>query len=203
MQVTQPAKYQKKKISHSKYFDQKKLNTLTKVITDNIASIYDYFNTPYYNGEKLLCSRCFVHGGDNKSALNFYYNADYRVHFKCRTHACEDNFGTSVISLIRGGLSHSIYNWSSPGDKEASFKETILFLLQHFSLDWDNIQTTDIVAANKDFNYCQTLEDLNFKKPDEKVFDRDFYVNSVDIPAEYFIKRGYTKAILNKYDVGT
>ena len=95
-----------------KYKDQTKLKALTNLVVKHIDKIYNYFNIePSYKNDTLMKSSCFIHGGDNTTALNLYYNADIRVHYKCRTHQCEDIFGSSLISLVRGGLSQARYNW--------------------------------------------------------------------------------------------
>ena len=70
-----------------KYNDQAKLNALTDLVVQNIDKIYSYFNVDIsYRNDILIKSPCFIHGGDNPTALNLYYNADIRVHYKCRTH---------------------------------------------------------------------------------------------------------------------
>ena len=44
-------------------------------------------------------------------------------------HMGEEIFGNSMVSLIKGILSRVKYNWEKEGDKEASFKESVEFLL--------------------------------------------------------------------------
>ena len=105
--------------SHSthKYNNQARLNALTDLVVQNIDKIYSYFNTEVsYKNNILIKSPCFIHGGDNPTALNLYHNADIRVHYKCRTHQCEEKFGSSLISLIRGGLSKERNKWQMNGD---------------------------------------------------------------------------------------
>ena len=127
-----------------KYKDQAKLNALTDLVVNNIDKIYSYFDTePSYKNNILIKSPCFIHGGDNPTALNLYYNADIRVHYKCRTHQCEDIFGSSLISLVRGGLSRVKYNWKTEGDKEASFNETVEFLLNITQQNFGHIKSDE------------------------------------------------------------
>ena len=104
-----------KKTWLSKYKDQAKINELTEIVLDNLEDIYDYFDVDHHRGQKVYFSECFIHGGDNRTALNLYYDADYRVHYKCRTHGCEAHFGTSLLSMIRGGLSRIKFNWIVTG----------------------------------------------------------------------------------------
>ena len=72
-----------------KYNDQAKLNALTATAVQYIDKIYEYLDPEIeYRNETFIKSRCFIHGGDNPTALNLYHNGDIRVHYKCRTHEC-------------------------------------------------------------------------------------------------------------------
>ena len=187
-----------------KYNDQAKLNALTALAVQNIERIYGYFGTEIsYRNDILIKSSCFTHGGDNPTALNLYYNGDIRVHYKCRTHQCEDLFGSSLISLVRGGLSRTRYKWKVNGDREATFNETVDFLLkitaqnfdslssEHASIDGDKLQFSSLVSG--------------FTMPESALtgIRRDFYRSKVEIPSSYYLQRGYSIEVLDKYDVGT
>ena len=125
-----------------KYKDQAKLNALTDTAVQYIDKIYEYLDTEIeYKNETFIKSRCFIHGGDNPTALNLYHNGDIRVHYKCRTHECEEVFGSSLISLVRGGLSRLKYGWKVKGDREATFNETVEFLLEFTRQDFNNISS--------------------------------------------------------------
>lgn len=150
-----------------------------------IEEIYDRFHIRFVQRGKLLTSYCAIHGGDNTTAFNLYHQADIYVHFKCRTHHCEDVFGNTLISFIRGLLSHSKYNWTSSGDQIATFAETIEWI-QEF--------------LESDASTCNHLG-LFLKSPESKLISGKI-IPYLNIPSEYFIKRGYTKAILQKHQVG-
>lgn len=188
-----------KKTWHSKYKDQAKLNELTQVVLNNLEDIYEYFDVNSHKGQKVYFSECFIHGGDNKSALNLYYDADYRVHYKCRTHGCENHFGTSLLSMVRGGLSRIQYGWSVPGDRTVSFDKTVEFLLNRYKLDFNGMKGQDIDHGNHEFN--KMVSNLAANKAKGSI-TREFYRDKVDIPSKYFIGRGYSPETLDKYDVG-
>jgi hypothetical protein len=189
-----------KKILHSKYKDQTKLNKLTEIVLDNIEDIYDYFDVESHRGQKVYFSECFIHGGDNRTALNLYYDAGYRAHYKCRTHGCESHFGTSLLSMIRGGLSRIKYGWSVPGDKTVNFDQTIEFLLDRYKLKFNGLEGQSIDNGNHEFNKLVT--GLIGSKPSGTI-TRDFYRDKVEIPSQYYLQRGYSIEVLDEYDVGT
>lgn len=186
--------------SLSKYRDQEKLNKLTEIVLENLEDIYDFFGVDHHRNEKIYFSNCFIHGGDNKTALNLYYNADYRVHYKCRTHECEEHFGSSLLSMIRGGLSHIKYGWEKPGDKAVNFDQTIEFLLDRYNLKFNGLKGQSIDHGNHDF--CRVVNGLTSEKTKGKI-TRNFYRSKVEIPSKYYLQRGYSIEVLDQYDVGT
>jgi len=190
----------KDKKNKSPFKDQAKLNTLSDLVLKNIEYFYEFFNAKPFRGKKLYSSKCFIHGGDNKSALNLYYNADYRVHYKCRSHGCEKNFGTSLLSMIRGGLSHVKYSWQYPGDKEVSFDDTVAFVLDKLQLDFGQLKRSVIDTSNHDF--CKLSQAIN-REATEGVVSKEFYRSRVEIPAPYYIDRGFSIEVLDEHDVGT
>ena len=187
-----------------KYNDQSRLNQLSRIAVEYLDQIYDYFGVePSYKNNTVVKSTCFIHGGDNDTALNVYPNGDFCVHYKCRTHQCEDHFGTSFISLIRGALSRFKYKWKKVGDREASFNESVEFLLNFTKQNFDSLEKNNISGVEK-MKFCGMIN--RFEKPNVSVgkqITRDFYRTNVEIPSQYYLKRGYSIEVLDKYDVGT
>ena len=108
--------------SYKNKYDFGKINSLSKIAINYLDEIYEYFGIKRsYKNEILIKSCCPIHGGDNPTALNMYYNGDFKIHYKCRTSQCEEHFGNDFISFIRGCLSRFKYNWEKEGDKEATF----------------------------------------------------------------------------------
>lgn len=190
-----------KKTWRSKYEDQGKINQLSDLVLKNVDDIYDLFGVEHRRGEKIIFSECFIHGGDNTNALNLYHNADYRVHYKCRTHQCEKHFGTSLLSMVRGGLSKIKYGWSSAGDKTVSFDQTIDFLLDRYKIKFNNLDSEEIKVGN--YEFCKTINALGQSQKEKGKITRDFYRDKVDIPSKYYLDRGYSIEVLDDYDVGT
>ena len=112
-------------------------------------------------------------------------------------------FGSSAISLIRGGLSKVKYGWKIRGDKEASFNETIDFILEFTQQDFDSLKGWD---TNLDTDKIQFSSLINtFESPIAQVegIDDEYYRSSVDIPSQYYLQRDYSIEVLDKYGVGT
>lgn len=195
---------QQNKMSHSNYNDQAKLDKLCWDAADKIEYIYEYFDVQIkYRNDQVIKSCCPVHGGDNPVACNFYPAGNQVVHWKCRSHNCEDHFGKTMIGFIKGCISRKKYDWSQKGDKEASFKEAIDFLLHITNQNFDSIKVDDhsSIEMSKFSNLVWTMIGEDQQIPDNAI-TRDFYIRNIDIPAKYYLDRGYSEEVLIKYDVG-
>ena len=187
-----------------KYNDQAKLNALTATAVQYIDKIYEYLDTEIeYRNETFIKSRCFIHGGDNPTALNLYHNGDIRVHYKCRTHECEEIFGSSLISLIRGGLSRLRYGWKVKGDKEATFNETIEFILEFTQQDFKNLSSRNSTLDGDKLRFSSLVNGFTMPSQQKEGIQKEFYRSKVEIPSQYYLQRGYSIEVLDKYDVGT
>ena len=189
----------KKSTKNKTYHSSDVLNGITNCILEDIELLYETFGVRHQIAGHVAYSRCFIHGGDNPSALNVYHRPDYRAHYKCRTHGCEHHFGSSIISLIRGALSHRVHGWTVAGDPEVSFNDTISFICKSWDIDYNNITPTKIDTTHTKFNAI--VKALSEDRPQGQ-FKREDYIKSVQIPSPYFMDRGYSAAILCEYDVG-
>jgi 5S rRNA maturation endonuclease (ribonuclease M5) len=187
--------------SYKNKYDFGKINSLAKIAINYLDEIYEYFGIKRsYKNEILIKSCCPIHGGDNPTALNMYYNGDFKIHYKCRTSQCEEHFGNDFISFIRGCLSRFKYNWEKEGDKEATFSESVNFLLKFLNKDLNSLESeTKNIEKMKFGSMVNSLHSDDAKKG---LITRKEYRNRVVVPAPYYIDRGFSKEVLDEYDVG-
>jgi hypothetical protein len=189
----------KKYHSHS----QQELKVICDSLCDNIEEVLSSLDIyDYRDNSKMLTMPCPIHGGDNDSALNLYYEGDsYRGNWKCRTHQCEKHFKGSVLGFIRGVISSQKYNWSQQGDKMCSFQEVMSFAKSMVSNKIEAELMFGNIKQDKN-NFARIVN--NFVNPPltENKISRQSAISNINIPAEYYIKRGFSTQILKKYDVG-
>lgn len=189
------------KMYHSKYKDYGKLKTLSRLAVKYSDQLYEYFGIQKsYKNEILIKSVCPIHGGDNPTALNLYYNGDYKIHYKCRTRQCEEIFGNDFIGLIRGALSRLNYNWEGSGDQTASFSESVEFLLKFLDQDFDTLSSENVNVEKLKFG--SMVNAIDETSPHKGVITRESYRERVQVPAPYYEKRGFSSEVLDEYDVG-
>lgn len=192
---------QKNKSPSYKYKDYGKLNELSRLGAQHIDQIYEFFGvTKAYRNEMLIKSVCPIHAGDNNTALNMYYNGDYKIHYKCRTHQCEEIFGNSFLGFIRGCLSRHRYKWEKEGDKIAPFSESVEFVLNFLGKDFDALESETVSIEKMKFGAIANT--FSKKKTRGLGITQDQYRDKVAVPAQYYLDRGFSKEVLEEYDVG-
>ena len=185
--------------SHS--ISQNQLHTLSQDILDNIEAIFGYFGINNLRCDhKKYVGACPVHGGGKDDAFNLYHQGPSYI-WKCWTHQCEDTFIRSPVGLVRGLLSHKKYNWSGPGDDVVSLQETVSWLLSFLGKDLDQFKINEDDVEK--LTFVRQVDNLTkIRKSECLKILRNQIRKTLDIPSKYYIDRGYSKNILDKYDVG-
>ena len=146
---------------------------------------------------------CPIHNGDNPSAVNIYHQGEsYRGNWKCRTHSCENIFKGSIIGFVRGVLSSKKYGWINNGDNTCSFKEALDYCMLFLNKDMKSIKISKY-DKNK-ITFANIVNHIKLKSAQAGISSvtRDSVRKSLNIPAQYFIDRGFSAQILDRYDVG-
>lgn len=183
-------------------YDQNQLKQLSDIVCDDIENLLSYLGIDSYKiFEKMVTMCCPIHGGDNDSALNLYHQGDsYRGNWKCRTHQCEQIFKSSIIGFIRGCLSHE-HGWSKDGDEMVSFNDAVDFAVKFAKQDLNSLKTDNKIKEKNIF--VNTVKNITQEQQSEiKVVPRNLVIRSLNIPSSYFINRGFSKEVLIKYDIG-
>lgn len=183
--------------------DQTQIQYLGDLLCDDIDNLLSTLNIESYKKlDRMISMSCPIHGGDNESAFNLYYQGDhYRGNWKCRTHQCEETFKGSIIGFVRGCISHNAYGWSKPGDKTCSFGEALNFARSFIKQDLPALKISKKIKEKHSFintvRYIKNNQNNNKNK-----IPRDFVQKNLQIPSQYFINRGFLPKTLIKYDVG-
>jgi len=191
-------------IKKSRSYSQHQLKALSDYLCEDIDNLLDSLNvTDYRMFDRMIAMKCPIHGGDNNSALNLYYKGDsYKGNWKCRTHQCEETFKGSIIGFVRGCLSKQ-QGWTGPGDPMISFEEAV-----DYSIKFSKKNPKDLKINKKEIEKNNFVNIVNNIQSDSKNKDnipkiaRSTIIKNLDIPSLYFLNRGFSKEILNKYDVG-
>lgn len=197
-------KLMKKKTYRS--YSQTEIKNICDDLCSNIEEFCDSLNLDCIHNGKMITMSCPIHGGDNPSALNLYHgvdgNYDYSVgNWVCRTHHCEKIFQPSIIGFMRGILSVSEMNWQNAGDEMYPFSKTVELALKILKKDFKDINVSNINKEKNNFSrHIHTISTPEIKHVPS--ITRETIRNTLNIPSQYYLDRGFSSTILDKYDVG-
>lgn len=180
------------------------LSKLSNIVVDDIDRLFRYFKIPLFYGQTRVHIPCMIHGGDKFNSLNLYIGGGYDMPFiwKCRTHHCENIFKKSIIGFTRALLSAK-NGWSCKDDEMVKFMDTIRFLCDLYRVDIGNIKENPGEAEKNKFVYlannAQARKEV-IQAP--QAVSREKVRRFLKIPAEYYLRKGYSAEIIDKYDIG-
>lgn len=168
-----------------------KLNDTAEHIIENIDLFLDYFNVDVRENAANFSGPCPIHtGSDNDHAFIMYKNTGTWV---CNTHGCHNIFKKTPVGFIRALLSSRKNHWKSHVDnsKIYSFHQTLEFI-EGFLKE----RPVTLFKKKRKINQRQ-LSNIQYKVP------LDRFLQQVKLPSEYFLQRGFSDNVLQKYFVGT
>jgi len=181
---------------------QSELHDLSEKVMDRFDKLLEHLGLDLAMSRKMYYGACPVHGGDKDNAFNLFYTGrSYRGNWKCHTMQCERFFKSSVIGFVRGVLSNQKFGWEGPNDKSVSFHDATQFLLDFIAEDGESIDPVTQQSIDK-ARFIQNAATLVSAPEKKSGVTRTQIRRNLSIPAEYYINRGYSSEILNKFDVG-
>ena len=185
-------------------YNQNELKLICDALCDDIDTVLEKLGIEYKQAGRMVSMSCPIHGGDNPSALNLYPEGEtYRGNWKCRTHGCENTFKSSIIGFIRGVLSHNQLGWMKEGDNSVSFSVAINFAKQILKDDFNGIKVSKTQIEKSTFSsFVGNVATKDRPAETATLVSRSAVKKSLNIPAQYFVNRGFSPTMLGKYDVG-
>lgn len=182
-------------------YEQEKLACLSEKLVDDIESILDHFEVKYSRAGKKLVGPCPVHGGSGNQNWNLFTEGNsFRGNWRCHSQHCEQHFKASVFGLIRGLLSRQ-NGWMSSTDPKVGFAETVKWCEK-----WTKTKLKDIHIDEAELNKANFVSKAKVHlvdvEPPKHIIDRNLVRSSLRIPSAYFLKRGFSEKVLDKYDIG-
>ncbi len=182
-----------------------KLNRINEIVCEDLPLLFATLNLDFMNMGKYYAGACPIHGGDNASACTVYreeWNDAPPGFWKCRSHHCQNRmqegrrpFSKNIIGFTRGALTAR-----SSSTKPFDFRKTVDFLCLTYGINLKTLKVTEAASKDKrDFLALTRQYGLDVKKGIDRAKVRD----KLTVPSPYFLGRGYTPKILDKYDVGT
>lgn len=176
---------------------QYRINQLNEIACGNIDELLHKLNITYRKNGKLYFGICPIHeDADNPTAFNLYPESNPRGLWYCRTHHCEQKYKKTIIGLIRGVLSKET-------GLDAGFAKSLSWLCEFCG--YKSIEDVPLpdqrVLINRRLDNSYKAFSI-IPQSNESCWNRWMVRQKLEIPATYYIKRGYSENILDKFDVG-
>ena len=175
-------------------------NQINRLINSNIEKFIEHFNVRLSSDSKKFSGSCPLHyNSDNENALLLYKNTGI---WRCNTNHCEQIFTKYPIGFIRGLISSKKLGWQSNEDtkKIATFEETVRFVSEFFDKSQEKIIIPEKINAEA-IEKQSFIKQVNLFKQNKALNNRENFRSQI-IPSDYYINRGFSPEILDKYDVG-
>ena len=175
-------------------FDRNRINALTEIAANNLNLILDDLDIRYRHTNRMAYFACPIHGGDNPTALNIYYEGySVKGFWRCNTKKCHEKHGKTLISFVRAVLSAGL-------NQKVSFGKTVDYICKVLGQRLDDIEVDDAYFAKR--NYIQSQYTMREVKSQTGLLSRAQVRNRLSIPADFYVKKGFDPKILDSFDVG-
>lgn len=161
-----------------------KINAISDLASEHIDLILNDLNLRYEQIGNRFTLSCPIHDSDNRDSMTIYkYGKLCNGNWICFTSHCEKEWGSGLFNFIRA-------YFTKLNGRQPSYNEVVNYLMK-----FTNPEDIEIQKVNK----------TNFIKQQENVLcvPREIIRKRLIFPSAYFIERGFSEEILDKYDVGT
>lgn len=189
--------------SENPYLDNVILHEICSQLCDRIDEFFDEQGIELRRSGRRFVGRCPVHGGRSPFGLNFYPDGqEVRGYWECLSDKCHLQFPRSAIGFVRGVLSHDKHGWQKKGDRAVSHRETVDLICQFLKVKINDIKVDRTVYDRQKFS--NNVEFITRKVPATHgvLCTQSQLRKMTDMPANYYLERGYKAETLNEFEVG-
>ncbi len=184
---------------------------IIELLVENIESVLKHFDIEYSIHEDIIRMACPVHSSDNPESLTLYLTGHtISGNWACWSHACEseillDSFsngetiererGRDIFGFIRGVLAEK-------KDRHVEYSEAIHWAKEFLGYESKAIEHKD-TEQNTKRDFVRSVRILLKEREEQSgEISREEIRQSLTIPAQHFLGRGFQKETLDRYDVG-
>ena len=168
---------------------------LSNQLFSKLPQLLKYFKVEFIEYPNRLAFACPIHGGDNPEGCSIFTDGNTaKGNWNCWTQHCEEEYGRNLFGFVRGVLSNQKAS-------DVSILETAKFCLEFLDLDVKELDILTDIESNNEIK----LLDIFKRSPERSSLDvdRQTVIDTIQIPADYYLRRGYKEETLTKFDIGT
>jgi len=197
-------KMQAKSLNYSKKkkrsYKREDLQKIAMLLSEKLPDILEYFQVEYRVNGEMAVGRCPVHDGDNDHAFNIYLEPSEEYpqpgNWNCWTSRCHENWKPDVFGFVQAMLTRI-------KGKEVSFIQGVDWICSFLGIDQNGLKSISLVGDIEKSRYLNAMSNLKKQAAHQKgLVEREKVRKYLQIPSDYYMDRGYSSGILDKYDVG-
>ena len=167
---------------------------LSNQLFTKLPQLLRYFEIETTEYPNRFAFPCPIHGGDNLEGCTIFTDGNTaKGNWNCWTNHCEEEFSRNLFGFVRGVLSNQRAS-------KVGVYDTVKFCMEFLKLDISQLDLLEDIESNGDIK----LLDIFDRKPERSspTIKREDILDTIKIPATYYINRGYTPEVLTKFDIG-
>jgi len=170
------------------------LEHISELMIESVTDLLDHFDVSYTDGQHTISFACPIHDGENPTGSSIL-KRDIG-NWKCYTAQCHEQYGTSNGASI---LQFAQALLTVKHDKEYTFPQAVEWCANFVGI---NPQETQPDEQDR-IDFVRLCKYITKKKQEPPTFvPRQNVKQFLAIPSAYYIKRGYSREILEKFDIG-
>lgn len=166
---------------------------LCHLLSNRLSEFLEFLEVDLKRRGNCFIGKCPVHDGSNSRGCVIYLRGSkVDCVWKCLTQGCSgrDKFGQSIFGFIRGVyLNHR--------DERISYYDAIQIVKTFLG-----VESLDGLINNRKYQALKYIESEPPKSNCQLNLTREQIRKKLQIPCPFFMKRGISAEILDKYDVG-
>lgn len=175
--------------------DYKQIYHLSNKLFTKLPALLDHFGIEHTEYPNRYAFPCPVHGGDNPEGCTIFTDGrSSKGNWNCWTGDCHEEYKSSLYGFVRGVL-------SKRKNKKVTLSETTQFCLNFLGITSDNIEVPEADPLSYE---VRLLEIFNREPERQAVYTikREDIRERMEIPAKYYINRGFQAETLDNFDIG-
>lgn len=177
-----------------KKLTQVQILTMCDKLAENIPLLLDSLEIEGVEYPNRHSFPCPVHGGDSPEGCSVFTDGDTATgNWRCWTNQCEQDYQSNIFGFVRGVLSYR-------KGRDLPLNAVYNFCLDFLDIDESKLETKE-QNTKKEVKLLEIFEKRIEREKNS--ISREQIQSSINIPAEYYIGRGYSKETLKTFDVGT
>jgi DNA primase len=173
------------------------LEAISEQLLECLPELLEHFDITCQDHGNRIMFACPIHEGDNETGSSIMRNGV--GNWRCFTQQCHEPYGSAngagVIQFVQALV-------SKRENREVSFYEAINWCAKFLGAELEvETESTEDHVRTKFIQLCKYIN--RTKVAHTPVFTpRSMLRSFLKIPAEYYVQRGYSEEILDKFDIG-